>query len=149
MEIISKDDIYPDSLRSALGDAILLLHELQKLEPNRAAYYEQESDQTDLYYAFPLSTFPAFQTLQEYFAADANAEEQAEVSFRELLRRTITTSYPADGFLPIGQNYKTFPFVLFRSFQLRETRQKIFTEKYLFSSQELNIINMLLSGKEL
>lgn len=149
MEIISKDDTYPGSLRSALGDAILLLRELQKLEPNRAAYYEQESNQTDLYYAFPLSTFPAFQALQEYFETDANAEEQAEVSFRELLRRTITTSYPADGFLPIGQNYKTFPFVLFRSFQLGETRQKIFTEKYLFSSQELNIINMLLSGKEL
>lgn len=144
MEIIRKDPVYPENLRSALLDAILFLKTLQSLDPN-SAYYEQESTPTDLYCAFPLSTFPAYHTLQTYFNAQSYAEELEDLPFRVLLERTISACYPADGFLPIGKNYKTFPFVLFRSFQLGETRQKIFTEKYLFSSQEFNIINMLLS----
>lgn len=147
MDIISRDRDYPASLRSSLGDAILFLRELQKLAPTRSAYYEQESSQADLHYAIPLFALLAAQTLREYFETEADAEEQTDESFRELLRRSIVTLYPADGFLPIGNTYKEFPFLLFRSFQLGETRQKIFTEKYLFTSQEFNIINMLLAGK--
>jgi hypothetical protein len=117
MKRINQDTDYPDSLRSALGDAILLFQELQKLSPTKIAGYEQESTHDDQHYALPLFNFP------------------------------IHTRYPADGLLPIERNYKAFPFLIFCSFQLHETRKRIFTEKYLFTSQEFNIINMLLSGK--
>lgn len=147
MELISRDTNYPESLRASLSDAILLVKELQKLSDTKSASYEQESQHEDQHYAFPLFTFLSYQHLQTYFETEAEAEEQAPIPFRELLRLYISALYPADGFLPIGRAYKTFPFVAFRSFQLGETRQRSFTEKYLFTSPELNIINMLLSGK--
>ncbi len=147
MELICRDTNYPESLRASLGDAILLIKELQKLSDTKTASYEQESRHEDQHYAFPLFTFLSYQHLRTYFETEAEAEEQATNPFRELLRSYIVALYPADGFLPIGRIYKTFPFLIFRSFQLGETRQRSFTEKYLFTSPELNIINMLLSGK--
>lgn len=147
MEIIRRDANYPESLRDSLGDAILLINKLQNLSATRTASYEQESHHEDQHYAFPLFTFLSYRHLQTYFETQAEAEDQATNPFRELLHSYIRALYPADGFLPIGRAYKTFPFVIFRSFQLGETRQRSFTEKYLFTSPELSIINMLLSGK--
>jgi hypothetical protein len=147
MRRINQDTDYPDSLRSALGDAILLLRELQKLSPTKIAGYEQESTHDDQHYALPLFNFPAFSALQTYFETQGEDESQADAPFRQLLSFAIRTRYPADGLLPIGYGYKVFPFLIFRSFQLAETRRRAFTEKYLFTSQEFNIINMLLSGK--
>lgn len=147
MELLCKDPEYPESLRAALSDAVLLIRELQGLSDMKSASYEQESLHEDQHYAFPLFTFLAYEHLRTYFETEAEAEEQALIPFRELLRSYINALYPADGFLPIGRGYKAFPFVLFRSFQLGEARQRAFTEKYLFTSQEFNIINMLLSGK--
>jgi hypothetical protein len=147
MRHIHQNTDYPDSLRSALGDAILLLRELQKLSPTKIAGYEQESTHDDQHYALPLFNFPAFSALQTYFETQGEDENQAGAPFRQLLSFAIRTRYPADGLLPIGQSYKAFPFLIFRSFQLGETRRRIFTEKYLFTSQEFSILNMLLSGK--
>lgn len=148
MKRLNQDSEYPDSLRAALGEAILLLQELQKLSPTKIAGYEQESMHDDQHYALPLFNFPAFSALQTYFETLGDDEDVADnISFRQLLSLAVRTHYPADGLLPIGQNYKIFPFLIFRSFQLSETRRRTFTEKYLFTSREFNIINMLLSGK--
>jgi hypothetical protein len=65
-----------------------------------------------------------------------------------LLASYIRALYPADSLLPIGRSYDAFPFILFRSLNLGEARRKMFTDKYLFMSHEVNILNMLLSGKE-
>ncbi len=144
---LSQDHRYPESLRASLHDAMLLMKEMQKLSRNRAAYYEQESGHDDQYYALPLTAFSSYKQLQAYFDADGAFEEQATDPFRHLLREYVRALYPADGFLPIGRVYQRFPFLLFRSFNLGEARQRLFTDKYLFTSQEFNIITMLLSGK--
>ena len=147
MDLIRQDTDYPESLRASLSDAALLIRELHQLSTTKTAFYEQESHHEDQHYAFPLFTFLSHPQLQTYFETQAQAEDQDTNPFQELLRSYISALYPADGFLPIGRAYKTFPFLIFRSFQLREARQRSFTEKYLFTSPELNIINMLLSGK--
>ncbi len=57
----------------------------------------------------------------------------------------IRLLYPVGNILPIGHKYQDFPFVVFRSYSLEEVRQKIFTGKYILSSNELNILNLILS----
>jgi hypothetical protein len=56
--------------------------------------------------------------------------------------------YPVSTVLPIGDRYREFPFIVFRCFSLQEARHKLFTDSYLFTSNELNVLNMLLSAKE-
>ncbi|HEY1353141.1 MAG TPA: helicase-related protein [Ktedonobacteraceae bacterium] len=147
MKLIQQNTDYPESLRLALGDALLLLRELLKLAPTRSAAYEQESSHDDQHYVLPLFNFPACAALRTHFEEDGEDESQTSAPFRQLLALAIRTRYPADGLLPIGQGYKVFPFLIFRSFQLGETRRRIFTERYLFTSQEFNIINLILSNK--
>jgi len=38
-----------------------------------------------------------------------------------------------------------FPFIIFKSYALGEMRYKMFADKYLLVSNELNILNLLLS----
>jgi hypothetical protein len=38
--------------------------------------------------------------------------------------------------------------VVFRSFNLKEVRNKLFSDTYLFISHEMNVLNMLLSYKD-
>ena len=93
-------------------------------------------------------TLLASDTLRSYFSEKQACEEQQEHSFRTLLAAYVRTLYPADSLLPIGRSYDAFPFIVFRSLNLGEARRKMFTGKYLFISHEVNILNMLLSSKE-
>ncbi len=55
--------------------------------------------------------------------------------------------FPVDSVMPIGHKYPDFPFIVFRSYSLEQMREKIFTDKYLLSSNELNVLNLILSKK--
>lgn len=147
MDDLSRNRRYPESLRVAMRDAIALVQKLKEMSPNTTPYYEQESQHTDQHYAFPLVTFLAYEAMKEYFGHAPIEDDLEKRSFRSLLLSYIYNLYPADSFLPIGKNYGEFPFVIFRSFNLSEARQRMFTDKYLFTSHEFNILNMLLSGK--
>ena len=148
MEALSSDRRYPGSMQMAMKDALHLMRELGKMSDDKLPYYEQESDHLDQHYAIPLLAFLAHNELRDYFAQYPEGEEAPDDSFRSLLGRYIRAFYPVDSLLPISHNYKAFPFIVFRSFHLQEARHKMFTDKYLFMSHELNIINMLLSSKE-
>ncbi len=149
MQELSHDRRYPESFHHALKDGIALIQALQDMAEKKLPHYEQESSYTDQYYAFPLVTFLAHETMSQYFNSKRKIQEDSEeMSFRALLEMYIRTLYPSDSMLPIGRSYDEFPFIVFRSLNLSEARSKMFTGKYLFLSQEFNIINMLLSSDE-
>ena len=102
----------------------------------------QRSDQ---YYALPLFAFISGDVMKDYFANEPNEPEDQR--FRNILATYIRMLYPVGNILPIGNKYRDFPFVVFRSYSLEEIRKKSFTDKYLLTSNELNVLNLILSQK--
>jgi hypothetical protein len=84
--------------------------------------------------------------LKDYF--HRGDDEPEEATFRDVLAEYMRVLYPVSTVLPIGDRYREFPFLVFRCFSLQEARHKLFTDSYLFTSNELNVLNMLLSTKE-
>ncbi len=142
LKSISKNQAYPESLTSAVKDAIELVEKLINA-PAKTQKYLQKSQNTDQYYALPLFAFISGEVMKEYF--ENKPEEPEDQRFKDILSIYIRSLYPVNNILPIGHNYKEFPFVIFRSYSLEEIRNKIFTEKYLLNSQELNVLNLILS----
>ncbi len=142
MQQISYRKSYPESLRSAIKDAIELVKKL-KNGVEKTQRLEQFSQRFDQYYALPLYAFISGKAMSEYFANEPNEPEDER--FRDILAAYIRLLYPVGNILPIGNNYQDFPFVVFRSYSLEEMRQKVFTDKYLLTSNELNVLNLILS----
>ncbi|WP_306415019.1 MULTISPECIES: helicase-related protein [unclassified Calothrix] len=139
---ISRSHKFPENLRSAIREAINLVTLLNE-KPNKTQIFEQQSHHFDQYYALPLFTFISHEALSEYF--NSNSEEPEDQRFRDILATYIQSVYPVANILPIGHKYKDFPFVLFRSYSLDEMRKKIFTGNYLLTSNELNVLNLILA----
>ncbi|MBD2772423.1 helicase-related protein [Iningainema tapete] len=142
MHSISYRKSYPESLRSAIKDAIELVKKLRD-GVEKTQKLEQNSKRWDQYYALPLFTFISGEMMKEYFANEPNEPE--DIRFRNILAAYIRLLYPVGNILPIGDKYRDFPFVVFRSYSLEEMRKKCFTDKYLLTSHELNVLNLILS----
>jgi hypothetical protein len=144
METIANSKSSPENVKSAIrGGAIELLHILND-EVEKTQYLEQQSQQFDRYYAIPLFAFVSGEEMQEYFA-QTKLEEPEDRRFRDILSAYVRSTYPIDSVMPIGHKYHEFPFIVFRSYSLEQSREKIFTDKYLLSSNELNVLNLILS----
>ncbi|WP_016953078.1 helicase-related protein [Anabaena sp. PCC 7108] len=139
---ISRSKTYPESLTYAVKDAIELVERLRNA-PLKTQNFVQKSHNTDQYYALPLFAFISGEVMKEYF--ENQPEEPQDQRFKDILSIYIRSLYPVGNVLPIGSNYKEFPFVVFRSYSLEEIRNKVFTEKYLLNSHELNVLNLILS----
>ncbi|MBD2139618.1 helicase [Anabaena sp. FACHB-1237] len=139
---ISKSKMYPESLTYAVKDAMELVATLRNA-PAKTQNFVQKSQQNDQYYALPLFAFISGEVMKEYF--ESNIEEPEDQRFKDILSIYIRSLYPVGNVLPIGHNYQEFPFIVFRSYSLEEIRNKVFTEKYLLNSQELNVLNLILS----
>ncbi|MCT7966408.1 helicase [Laspinema sp. D1] len=146
MFAVSKSLEYPENLRSAIRGGALELVELLHREATRTQWFEQYSNNTDQYYLMPLFNFIAGEAIAEYFKEEPQEEEGQE--FRTLLSRYLHSLYPAYNTLPIGRQYREFPFLLFRSYSLEQMRAKMFSDKYLLNSHELNVLNLILSREE-
>jgi hypothetical protein len=146
MKSIHASNDYPPSLHSAMGKAIELLDMLGNASPEKTQRFTQDSWNPDQYYAIPLLAFLQETVLKEHFAEAA--EEPEENSFRWLLSAYARTLYPIRSVLPIGDEYEEFPFILFRSFNLREVRNRIFADTHLLISNEMNVLNMLLAYRD-
>ncbi|WP_346341764.1 helicase-related protein [[Phormidium] sp. ETS-05] len=146
MWAISKSEEYPENIRSGLRRGATELLDLLRGDIERTQWLEQNSQNSDQYYAIPLFSFICSDTLKEYFKT--NPQEPEEKEFRTLLSRYVHSLYPAYNTLPIGRQYREFPFIIFRSYSLAEMRYKIYTDKYLLNSYELNILNLMLSKSE-
>ncbi|MCC3411459.1 MULTISPECIES: helicase-related protein [unclassified Microcoleus] len=142
MQIISYASAYSEDLQFAIKDAMELVKELTN-SVDKTQRFEQSSQRKDRYYALPLFAFIAGEVFREYFAS--NPQEQKYQDFRNILTQYIKALYPVGNVLPIGDKYQDFPFVVFRSYSLEQIREKIFTDKYLLSSNELNVLNLVLS----
>ncbi|MBK1986072.1 helicase [Sphaerospermopsis aphanizomenoides BCCUSP55] len=141
-EITRRKSSYPENLRSAIKDVIELVKKLSD-GVEKTQRLEQSSQHTDQYYALPLFAFISGAVMKEYF--ETKPEEPEDQRFKDILSIYIRSLYPVGNVLPIGHNYQEFPFVVFRSYSLEEIRNKIFTEKYLLNSNELNVLNLILS----
>jgi len=139
-------DKYPESIQSAMKDALDLIAVLSAASPEKTQLFTQDSHNPDQYYAIPLLTFMHGEMMKKYFASGKGKLE--DDSFRSLLATYTRTLYPVSGILPIGDNYGEFPFVVFRSFNLKDVRSKIFSDSHLFISHEMNVLNMILSYRE-
>ena len=145
MRSISYSESYPPSLRSAIKQSIDLVEKLQ--DPlEKTQWLEQTSQRSDRYYALPLLAFVALESFQKFF--EENSENPEDLHFRGILRSYVRTLYPADKTLPISHRYREFPFVVFASFNLQQMREKAFSDKYLLTSTELNVLNLILSRQE-
>ncbi|MEA5616684.1 helicase-related protein, partial [Cronbergia sp. UHCC 0137] len=133
---------YPENLRFAIKDAIELVDKLKNSSP-KSQKLTQKSTHSDQYYALPLLAFISSEVMSEYFTNEP--EEPEDQRFRDILATYIRSLYPVGNILPIGHSYQEFPFVVFRSYSLEEIRQKMFTDKYLLNSHELNVMNLILS----
>ena len=141
---IRDSESYPENVRSAIrGGAIELLQFLNS-DVEKTQYFEEQSQQFDRYYAIPLFAFVSAEEMKEYFA-DSQLEEPEDRRFRDILSAYVRSIYPVDSVMPIGHKYRDFPFIVFRSYSLEQSREKIFTDKYLLSSNELNVLNLILS----
>jgi hypothetical protein len=52
-----------------------------------------------------------------------------------------------EGLPPLSYEYEECPFVIFNNFSLPEVRGKLFAEKQVFASSELNVWNLILTGQ--
>ena len=148
MWAISQSQDYPPNLKSAIKGALEFIGLLKGDKGNidRTQWFEQNSQNLDQYYALPLFVFMSQELMSKYFKEELIVEEEKE--FRTLLSRYVQSLYPAYNTLPIGRQYKKFPFVVFRSYSLGEMREKIYSDRYLLTSNELNILNLILSREE-
>lgn len=142
MSEIRNSPAYPESIRSTINEAIELVNLLEE-QPNKTQKFEQNSQYFDQYYVLPLFTFITSEAMSQYFAS--NDEEPEDQRFRDILATYISSLYPVSNILPIGYKYKDFPWLVFRSYSLNEIRSKLFKDKYFLTSNELNVLNLILS----
>ncbi len=140
---IQEEEDYPESLRRAVKGALDLIEAIQRSPSHRTLHFLQDSSNEDQYYAIPLLAFLGRDIFQEYYSKDV--EEPNEASFRQILGAYISTLYPSNEILPIGDEYQEFPFVVFRSAMLQDIRKHLFSTSSIFNSHELNILNLTLS----
>jgi hypothetical protein len=134
----------PANLIAAIRGGAIELVKLLNGEIEKTQWLEEYSQQFDRYYAIPLFAFVSAEEMKEYFA-DSRLEEPEDRRFRDILSACVRSIYPVDSVMPIGHKYREFPFIVFRSYSLEQSREKIFTDKYLLSSNELNVLNLILS----
>lgn len=115
-----------------------------KISIEKTQRLEEYSQQFEPYYAIPLFAFVSAEEMKEYFA-DSQLEEPEDRRFRDIFSAYVRSIYPVDSVMPIGHKYQDFPFIVFRSYSLEQSREKIFTHKYILSSKELNVLNLILS----
>ena len=140
--IMRNSQNYPENLRTALKEAIDLVKLLEE-QPHKTQNLEQNSQYSDRYYVLPLFAVISAEAIAKYFTSqEVEPEDQR---FKEILTYYIRSIYPVSNILPIGHEYKDFPFLVFRSYSLNEMRSKMFTDKYLLTSNELNILNLILT----
>ncbi|AFZ51699.1 helicase-related protein [Dactylococcopsis salina] len=140
---INNSPQYSDNLRSSVKASIDFLETLgDNHNTDITQRFEEESQYNDQYYAIPLFNLISYEIMKEYF--NSEEKEPEDQTFRKILEHYLRQLYPVSDLLPIGDQYKFFPFLLFRSYSLKETRIKLFTDKYFLNSNELNILNLIL-----
>lgn len=141
LETISREN-YPEDLKNEISLAIDFIAHLLQNEGN-TQQLNDSSNFSDQYFAVPLHFLVADETLKRTFAENENSPVSND--FRMLLERYVKALYPANDFLPIGNGFVDFPFVIFKSYDLTQIRRSLFSANYFLNSHSLNLLNLILS----
>lgn len=143
LRYINQNKNYHENLNIAVYNAIELLEKMNQ-EELIIGKFQQSSQQFDQYYAFPFLILIHPHLIKQYLEKERENKLNQEDTFRSILETYIRYIFPLNNALPIGNYYKEFPFLLFNSFTFDLLRYKLFTDKQIFSSTELNILNLIL-----
>lgn len=143
LKYISQNKSYNDNLIIAVYSAIELLEKMNQ-EDLITGKFQQSSQQFDQYYAFPFLILINPDIVKKYLEKEREEKLDIEDTFRSILETYLRYIFPLNNTLPIGKYYQEFPFLLFNSFSFDLLRYKLFTDKQIFSSTELNILNLIL-----
>ncbi len=139
---LQQEHYLSESTKALIRKTLQLVEELEQ-QKHRHQRLEQDSQYPDQYYAVPLFIFLVGDVFSVYFS---NQEiEPEDQRFRQLLEFYVNSIFSIGQVAPIGYKYEKFPFLFFRSYSLREMRNKSFSDKYLMNSKELNILNLILA----
>ncbi|MEH1965389.1 ATP-binding protein [Nostoc sp.] len=139
---ISQGD-YSENIKNEILFAIDFIEHLLQNEGN-TQQISDSSNFSDQYLAIPIHFLLKDEILQSSFIGDANS--LMSYDFRILLERYIKALYPANDFLPIGNGYPDFPWVIFKSYDLAQIRRSLFKANYFLNSRSLNLLNLILSA---
>lgn len=92
----------------------------------------------DRFLAMPLVTPFIYDEFKEYI------EIEGDNTFKDILQSYIKAYYSVGDVLPISSDYENIPFITFRSAALKNMRNRIYNNRYMFCSSELNLLNLLL-----
>ena len=141
LETISRGN-YSENIKNEISFAIDFLDKLKQNEET-TQQLSDSSNFSDQYFAVPLHFLVADETLKRSFTGNENSP--ASQGFRILLERYVKALYPANDFLPIGDGFLDFPFVIFKSYDLGQMRRSLFSANYFLNSRSLNLLNLILS----
>ena len=139
---LEQDTQLSENIQVLIGDILQLVRELEQ-QKYRNQRLEQGNKYQDRYYAVPLLVFVVNNTFTTYF--ENKEVEPEDQRFRDLLEAYVNSLFPIGQVIPIGYKYEKIPFLIFRSYSLKEMREKQFSDKYLMNSKELNILNLILA----
>ncbi|WP_017295739.1 helicase-related protein [Geminocystis herdmanii] len=143
LKSISNSDQFNHNLITASHSAIELLEKMNN-DDIMTKYIQQTSQQFDQYYAFPFFILIHPQIIKEYLEKETERKIDEDKSFRSILETYLRYIFPLQNVLPIGSYYHEFPFLLFNSYTFNLLRYKLFTDQQIFSSSQLNILNLIL-----
>lgn len=149
--ITERKSTYTEQVRTPMHLLLELIKQIDAEQVKRTQYLRQKTRGIDRYYALPLSLFTCREALAQYFSSEnkrppSSLEDwRSDDSFLGLLLRYIHARYPVDNVLPVSADYSQFPYILFRSSSLREARRNMFTSRYLLTSNEFTLLNIILS----
>jgi hypothetical protein len=152
--IASHKKTYTEQVRTPIRVALELIKKIEQTRVDRTQLVRQKSRGTDRYYAIPQSFFTSRNAFEDYFKQKkmlnlfSQEDWKGDDNFRSLLGHYLHAYYPVENIVPVTSDYDTFPYVLFRSHSLPEARKNRFTERYMFTSNEFNILNVILSREE-
>lgn len=142
---LEQDSRLSENIQVLIGNTLQLIKELEQ-QKYRNQRLEQGNKYLDRYYAVPLFVFLVNDTFTTYFR---NKEiEPEDQRFRDLLEVYVSSIFPIGQVIPIGYKYEKIPFLIFRSYSLKEMRDKRFSDKYMMNSKELNILNLILAQSD-
>ncbi len=142
---LQKESRLSENLQHSIQDCLQFIDKLKE-QPEQNQRLEQDSQYLDQYYAIPLFVFVVSDVFDRYFKY--KEQEPKDQRFRDLLDSYIRSFFPISQALPIGYQYEQFPFIIFRSYSLKEIRDKRFSAQYLINSKELNVLSLILAQSE-
>lgn len=135
---LSKDDSLSDNIRYDMNKTYKTLK--YYLEQNKDSMdYINRSSIGDRYVAIPMIYMFYIKEFYKYFK-----KGEGEDCIRNILENYVKSYYDINSVLPITCKYEDIPFITFKSNSIGETRSNSFDDKYIFCSNEVNLISLLM-----